>query len=38
MWWKGDSETRYKYLYSPEEISELTNKVKGVSALPEARW
>ncbi len=28
MWWKGDSETRYKYLYSPEEIEELTNKVK----------
>jgi len=28
MWWKGDSETRYKYLYSPEEIDELTNKVK----------
>lgn len=27
MWWKGDSETRYKYLYSPEEISNLTNKV-----------
>jgi len=27
-WWKGDSETRYKYLYSPEEISGLTNKVK----------
>jgi uncharacterized protein YecE (DUF72 family) len=28
MWWKGDSETRYKYLYSPEEIGELTNKVR----------
>ena len=28
MWWKGDSETRYKYLYSPEEISELTDRVK----------
>ena len=28
MWWKGDSETRYKYLYSPEEISELTGRVK----------
>ena len=28
MWWKGDSETRYKYLYSIEEIAELTNKVK----------
>ena len=31
MWWKGDSETRYKYLYSPEEISELTDKVKSAA-------
>jgi uncharacterized protein YecE (DUF72 family) len=30
MWWKGDSETRYKYLYSPEEINELANRVKAV--------
>jgi len=28
MWWKGDSETRYKYLYSLEEIDELINKVE----------
>lgn len=28
MWWKGDSETRYKYLYSPEEIDELSTEVK----------
>jgi uncharacterized protein YecE (DUF72 family) len=28
MWWKGDSETRYQYLYSPEEINELAKKVK----------
>jgi len=28
MWWKGDSETRYKYLYSPEEIGELADRVK----------
>jgi len=28
MWWKGDSETRYKYLYSPEEMTELTEKVR----------
>ena len=27
MWWKGDSETRYKYLYSTEEIDELANRV-----------
>ncbi|MFC2068802.1 DUF72 domain-containing protein [Chloroflexota bacterium] len=25
-WWKGDNETRYKYLYSPEEIQELAIK------------
>ena len=31
MWWKGDSETRYKYLYSPEEIEELTEKVRSVA-------
>jgi len=28
MWWKGDRETRYKYLYSPEEIEKLTDKVR----------
>ena len=27
-WWQGNSETRYKYLYSPEEIEELASKVK----------
>jgi len=27
-WWTGDSETRYKYLYSPEEISKLADKMK----------
>ena len=31
MWWKGDSETRYKYLYSAEEINELANRVKAAS-------
>jgi len=31
MWWKGNSETRYKYLYSDEEITELAGKVKGAS-------
>jgi len=31
MWWKGDSETRYKYLYSPEEIEELTDKVRSAA-------
>ena len=28
-WWTGDSETRYKYLYSPEEITGLADRVKG---------
>jgi uncharacterized protein YecE (DUF72 family) len=28
MWWKGDRETRYKYLYSPEEMEELADKVR----------
>jgi uncharacterized protein YecE (DUF72 family) len=27
-WWTGNTETRYKYLYSPEEIHELAEKVK----------
>jgi uncharacterized protein YecE (DUF72 family) len=27
-WWTGDSETRYRYLYSPEEIEELAERVK----------
>jgi len=28
MWWNGDRETRYNYLYSPEEVSELADKVR----------
>lgn len=31
MWWKGDNETRYKYLYSPEEIDELSARVKSAA-------
>ncbi len=27
-WWAGDNETRYKYLYSTEEIEELVNRIK----------
>jgi uncharacterized protein YecE (DUF72 family) len=34
MWWRGDSETRYKYLYSPEEINELAERVKVAGAQP----
>ncbi|HZK67491.1 MAG TPA: DUF72 domain-containing protein [Chloroflexota bacterium] len=29
-WWTGDRETRYNYLYSPEEISSLAEDVKSV--------
>jgi len=35
MWWTGDSATRYKYLYSPEEITDLSERVK--SAAQETR-
>ena len=31
MWWQGDSETRYKYLYSPAEIMELAGRVKSAA-------
>ncbi len=31
MWWKGDSESRYNYLYSSDEIKELAEKVKAAS-------
>jgi uncharacterized protein YecE (DUF72 family) len=31
MWWQGDSETRYKYLYSADEIEELAAKVSTAS-------
>jgi len=31
QWWTGDSETRYKYLYSAEEIEELAERVKAVA-------
>jgi len=30
-WWTGDTETRYRYLYSPEEIKELAARVKAVT-------
>ena len=31
-WWTGDSETRYRYLYSPEEIEELAERVKSAAS------
>lgn len=31
MWWKGDNEQRYRYLYSIDEIQELAEKVKSSS-------
>jgi uncharacterized protein YecE (DUF72 family) len=30
-WWTGDNETRYKYLYSVEEIDELAGRVKSAA-------
>lgn len=29
-WWTGDRETRYNYLYSPQELTSLTQEVKDV--------
>ena len=31
MWWQGDSETRYKYLYSADEIDELAENIKAAA-------
>jgi uncharacterized protein YecE (DUF72 family) len=31
MWWKGDTETRYMYLYSETEINQLAQKVSQAS-------
>ena len=31
MQWTGDSETRYKYLYSAEEMEELAGRVKSAA-------
>jgi len=30
-WWTGDSETRYRYLYSSEETDELADRVKAAA-------
>ena len=30
-WWTGNTETRYKYLYSLEEIRELSTKINGAA-------
>lgn len=30
-WWKGNNETRYKYLYSEEELEEIVVKMKKLS-------
>jgi uncharacterized protein YecE (DUF72 family) len=34
-WWTGDSETRYKYHYSPQEIEELADRVRIASRQTE---
>jgi uncharacterized protein YecE (DUF72 family) len=31
-WWTGDNETRYRYLYSPDEIAGLAARVKAAAA------
>ena len=31
MWWQGDGETRYKYLYSESEINELAEKLRAAA-------
>jgi uncharacterized protein YecE (DUF72 family) len=31
-WWTSDSETRYRYLYSPAEIEELAERIKEAAA------
>jgi uncharacterized protein YecE (DUF72 family) len=30
-WWTGDAETRYRYLYSPDEITGLAERVKAAA-------
>jgi uncharacterized protein YecE (DUF72 family) len=32
MWWKGDVETRYMYLYSKSEINQLAQRAASASA------
>jgi uncharacterized protein YecE (DUF72 family) len=34
-WWTGDSETRYKYLYSAEEIEGLADRVRATAGQAE---
>jgi len=34
-WWTGDRETRYRYLYSPEEINELASRVRTAAGQTE---
>ena len=37
-WWTGDSETRYRYLYSSEEIEELAERVKDAASETETMF
>ncbi len=30
-WWNGNTETRYKYLYSDQELNELSGKIEAVA-------
>jgi len=31
MWWKGDVETRYKYLYNQDEMNELAGRIRAAA-------
>jgi uncharacterized protein YecE (DUF72 family) len=37
-WWTGDNETRYRYLYSPEEIDELAGKIRDAGEKTRLRF
>jgi uncharacterized protein YecE (DUF72 family) len=35
-WWQGDAETRYRYLYPPEELQELATRIR--AAMPRVKY
>ncbi|MGE5618567.1 MAG: DUF72 domain-containing protein [Sphingomonadaceae bacterium] len=37
-WWTGDRETRYDYLYSPQELASLTSEVREVGERAEETY
>jgi uncharacterized protein YecE (DUF72 family) len=36
-WWRGTNETRYDYLYSPEELLPWVNRIIDITANPDVR-